>query len=48
MVSLVAVVTDKIPDWVENLFVWYEQEQVSEEELVNAIMYLINEKILNS
>jgi len=36
----------KIPDWVKNIFVWYGQDQVSEDELLNAIKYLINEKIL--
>lgn len=36
----------KIPDWVKNIFGWYSQDQVSEDELLNAIKYLINEKIL--
>lgn len=36
----------KIPDWVKNIFSWYSQDQVSEDELLNAIKYLINEKIL--
>ena len=36
----------KIPDWVKNIFVWYGQDLVSEGELLNAIKYLINEKIL--
>jgi len=38
--------TEKIPDWVKNVFGWYAQDQVSEKELLNAIKYLINEKIL--
>jgi len=37
----------KIPDWVKNIFVWYGQDQVSEDELLNAIKYLITEKIIN-
>jgi tetratricopeptide (TPR) repeat protein len=36
----------KIPDWVKNIFGWYSQDQVSEDELLDAIKYLINEKIL--
>jgi len=36
----------KIPDWVKNIFLWYGQDKVSEDELLNAIKYLINEKIL--
>ena len=38
--------TKKIPDWVKNIFLWYGQDQVSEDELLNAIKYLINEGIL--
>jgi len=38
--------TQKIPDWVKNIFGWYAADQVSEDELLNAIKYLINEKIL--
>ena len=38
--------TQKIPDWVKNIFGWYAQDQIGEEELLNAIKYLINEKIL--
>jgi len=36
----------KIPDWVKNIFVWYAQDLVSEDELLNAIKYLITEGIL--
>ena len=36
----------KIPDWVKNIFGWYAQDQVSEDELLDAIKYLINERIL--
>ncbi len=38
--------TKKIPDWVKNIFGWYAQDQVSEDELLDAIQYLIDEKIL--
>ena len=38
--------TQKIPDWVKNIFGWYSQDQVSEDELLNAIKYLIDEGIL--
>jgi len=38
--------TSKIPAWVKNIFVWYSQDQVSEDELLNAIKYLITEGIL--
>lgn len=36
----------KIPDWVRNIFLWYGQEQISETELLGAIKYLIDSKIL--
>ena len=35
----------QIPSWVENIFVWYGEGIVSEDELLNAIKYLINEDI---
>ena len=38
--------TEKIPSWVKNIMGWYAADEVSEEELLNAIKYLINEKIL--
>ena len=38
--------TKKIPNWVKNIFGWYSQDQVSEDELLDAIKYLINEGIL--
>jgi len=38
--------TEKIPSWVKNIFGWYATDQVSEDELLNAIKYLINEGIL--
>jgi len=36
----------KIPDWVKNIFLWYGQDQVSEDELLDAIKYLITEGII--
>ena len=38
--------TQKIPSWVKNIFGWYAADQVSENELLEAIKYLINQKIL--
>ncbi|KEQ56404.1 fibronectin type III domain-containing protein [Marine Group I thaumarchaeote SCGC AAA799-N04] len=38
--------TEKIPGWVKNIFGWYANDEVSEVELLNAIKYLINERIL--
>lgn len=38
--------TQKIPDWVKNVFLWYGQDQISEDELLDAIKYLIDEGIL--
>ena len=36
----------KIPDWVKNIFIWYGQDQVSENDLLNAIKFLINQGII--
>lgn len=35
-----------IPDWVRNIFAWYGDELISEDELLNAIKYLVDQKII--
>ncbi len=42
----VGVSTKKIPDWVRNIFVWYGQDKVSEGEVLNAIKFLVQQKII--
>ena len=37
----------KIPPWVHDIFVWYADEIISEDELLTAIEYLITQEILN-
>ena len=36
----------KIPSWIRNIFIWYGQNQISEDDLINAIKYLIENKII--
>jgi tRNA(Ser,Leu) C12 N-acetylase TAN1 len=36
----------KIPEWVRNIFVWYAQNQVSEDELLDAIKFLVQQDII--
>ena len=36
----------KIPDWIKNIFVWYAQDKVTEEELLSAIEFLVNQEII--
>ena len=36
----------KIPEWVRNIFVWYAEDNISEKELLQALQYLIKEKII--
>ena len=38
--------TQKIPDWVKNIALWYGQGQISEDEFVTALQYLVKEGIL--
>ena len=38
----------KIPNGVRNIFIWYGQELISEDELLNAIQYLIDTEILKT
>ncbi len=35
-----------IPDWIKNVFVWYGEDKISEEEVINALQWLIKEEIL--
>jgi len=35
------------PIWLKDIFIWYEQQQISEDQLIKVIEYLIDEKILN-
>ena len=37
----------KIPNWVRNIFVWYASEQISEDELLHAIKYLVQQGIID-
>ena len=36
----------KVPDWVRNIFIWYGEEKISEDELLNAIKFLVNQGII--
>ncbi len=36
----------KIPSWVRHIFIYYGQGNVSEDELLNAIKFLINQGIM--
>jgi len=36
----------EIPEWIQSILTWYEEDKVSEDELLNTIQYLVNEEIL--
>lgn len=36
----------KIPEWVRNIFLWYGQNQISEDEVLNAIKFLLEQGII--
>ena len=40
------VKTEKIPSWVKNIFKWYSEGTISEDEVINAIKFLINQGIV--
>jgi len=40
------VTTKIIPDWVDNIFVWYGQGLVSEDDVLNAITFLVANQII--
>ena len=37
----------KIPKWVKNIFTWYSQDKISEDEVLNAIKFLVNQGIID-
>ena len=40
-------IESKIPTWVYDIFVWYAEETISENDLLFAIEYLISEEIID-
>jgi hypothetical protein len=36
----------KLPDWIKNIFVWYGQGQISEDDVLNAIKFLVENQII--
>jgi len=38
--------TPKIPSWAKNIFVWYGQDKISEDELLSAIEFLVNDGLI--
>jgi hypothetical protein len=36
----------RIPEWVKNIFIMYAQDSISEDELINAIKFLIGQEII--
>jgi len=36
----------KLPDWIKNIFVWYGQGQISEDDVLSAIAFLVENQII--
>ena len=36
----------KIPDWVKNIFILYSYDEITENELINALTFLIEEGVI--
>ena len=36
----------KIPDWIKNIFAWYVEDKITEEELLETIEFLVNQNII--
>jgi len=41
-----STVTSKIPEWVRNIFIWYGEKKISEDELIKALQFLIKQGII--
>lgn len=37
----------KLPKWVKNTFIWYGEDKISEDELLNAIKFLVENKVID-
>ena len=35
------------PSWINKIFMWYEQNEISEDEVLNAVKFLTQNKIIN-
>ncbi len=40
------VAEEKVPDWVKNTMQWYLDGVISEDEMINAIQFMIKEGII--
>ena len=36
----------KIPDWIRNTMKWYAEEKISEQEMINALQFMIKEELI--
>jgi len=36
----------KLPEWIRNIFIWYAEDLIEENELINALQFLIKEGII--
>jgi hypothetical protein len=45
-IGLLKAESKQIPDWVRDIFIWYSEDKISEEELLAAIQSLIQMKII--
>ena len=37
----------KIPEWAKNIFTWYSLDQISEDEVLNSIKFLVDQGIID-
>ena len=35
------------PTWIKDIFLWYEEDQISEDDLINVIRFLVSEGIVD-
>lgn len=40
------VTRQTMPSWASNIFIWYEEKKITEDEVFNAIKYLVKEEII--
>ena len=44
--ELDVIIQQKIPEWVRNIFIWYAEDRISEDDLIGALQFLIEQGII--
>jgi TusA-related sulfurtransferase len=46
LITQLEVSQSQIPEWIKNTMKWYAEEKISQQEMINALQFMIKEKII--